>query len=511
MSVETSNISPVTEPKTSRSTIVWAVFSLFVAFYAFLVWDAAYHIQPENFDPRHMELLDQIEAKSNQGVPYSEVAEDAREAYAIWNNLTAMVTGTYFGFGSNGNTDPVRYYASMEPVEKRVLSVHMLLGGVCIVLGIFQFWPQFRRKYRKAHRAVGSAYILACYTMVFASIYHMLHTGVENTYQGFTFHIQLWFLALSTLITQTLAIIFLKKKNYALHMGFQLYTFTAFLNAPVQRYDWAVMGWIYPHLTQGEVNNLVNLMTFWQCFILAWIIFAWNRAAAPKRSGPVEFAKQGPGFKVFITTLSVIALLTTVAFYLIWPGLSQWTVANTIVPATTLAADAALFEGRVFQNLIFTAAICTALVSGVWLMIRNEHARLLRRVFYVSAIIAGLIQLSWAVQLGEPKLAVTSGGGFYAISGVSIIGFALIAAFFEARGNENMWHETMVFAVNFAFTPALLFWGHALWYALDVIPQQYLDIGHGYILAAGAGLLTPMFNGYIGLLTSRETMSRHIR
>jgi hypothetical protein len=116
----------------------------------------------------------------------------------------------------------------------------------------------------------------------------------------------------------------------------------------------------------------------------------------------------------------------------------------------------------------------------------------------------------WGVQLGEPSMAVTSGGGFYIVSGLSLTAFTLLAVYFQMRGRAHLWHEVMVFAVNFAFAPALLLWGHGLWYLLDVIPEFYIDRGHGYVLAAGAAILTPTFNGFIGIMTSRETQSRAI-
>ncbi len=494
----------------SKSFILWAVFCVALVFYSLLVWDAGYRLLPQNFDPTHQQLIDEIEAKGNQGVPYSEVAEDAMKAYPLWNNLTAMVTGTYFGFGSNGNSDPVRYYDSMAPVEKSALSLHMVLGGLLLILGMFQFTPAFRKKHRKAHRAVGGVYILACFAMAFAAIYHMAHTGIENTYQGFAFHIQLWFLATSTIICQVLAIYFIKKRNFALHLGFQIYTFSAFLNAPVQRYDWVVFGKIYPHLTQGEVNNLVNILTFWQCLLIGYALFAWNRAASPIRPKPIQIAPQPMGLKIFLSLAAAAAVLTSLAIYLGSAGLGDWTVAQVIAPASTLAADAALYTGKSLQTAAFGILIAAAIISGIWLMIRDESSQLARNVFYISAILAGVQQMIWGVQLGEPSMAVTSGGGFYIVSGLSLTAFTLLAVYFQMRGRAHLWHEVMVFAVNFAFAPALLLWGHGLWYLLDVIPEFYIDRGHGYVLAAGAAILTPTFNGFIGIMTSRETQSRAI-
>lgn len=510
MTSQITTLPEKTKIRVKKTTILWGIFALLLAIYSLLVWEAGYKLLPSNYNPAEAQLVDEVEALSNQAVPYSEVAEKAQEAYPIWNNLTAKMTGTYYGFGSNGNSDPVRYYTSMEPVEKRVLSTHMVLGGALLILGVFQFTPAFRRKHRKAHRYIGGAYIVATYVMCFAAIYHMLHTGIENTYQGFAFHIQLWFLALSTLLCQTAAIYFIKKRNIALHLGFQIYTFTAFLSAPIQRYDWVFFGKIYPHLTQGEVNNLVNILTFWQCLLIGCVIFAWNRSSSPVRSKPIVIAPQPRALKTFLTVAGILAGITALYMYVISPGLSNWTAAQTITPASTLAADSALYAGKSLQTALFGLAICGAVASGIWLMVRDETARPVRNVFYVCAILAGVQQMVWGYQLGEPKMAVTSGGGFYIVSGLSLTVFASLALYFQSRKREYLWREIMVFAVNFAFVPASILWFHNLLFVLDVTPQFYIDRGHGYVLAAGGAILTATFNGFFCMMISRETKSRAI-
>lgn len=511
MALETFNT-----PITSRRPIVsaraiWIIFGVFMAFYAFLAVESGYHNLPMNQSAERVELLKKVELESNDSVPLSEVLDDAIRAYPLWNTVTAYFTGTKFGFGTNGNTEQPLYYATMTSTEQRVLSIHMVLGGACLVLGCLQFWPSFRKKYPKAHRNIGGIYILSSLTMVAASLYHLHHTTIAETYQGYAFHIQLWFLALSTLIAQILAIVFLIKRNIPLHMGLQLYTFLSFLNAPIQRYDWAVFGSIYPHLTQGEVNNLVNILTFWQCLLIGALIFVWNRSASARRSRPVEVVPAPLPFRAMIGLFTVIGVGTLIATYLLWPGLGQWKVASTLLNQTTIAADAALFEGKTLQNLTFTIAIVSAMVSGVWLMIRDETSRMARNIFYVAAMIAGLFQLYWGFSLGEPSMAVTSGGGFYLVAGISLFGFAVISLILDRSGKEGLWHDAMVFAVNFTFSPALLIWGHALWYAIGTIPQHYIDLGHGYVLAAGGAILTPTINGYMNLLSSRETAAYNLR
>lgn len=510
MAMRDLKVSPPQAPSPSKWRALWLIFCGVLGFYSLLVWDAGYRQSPVHTNPMEVQQLDRVEAKSNLGVPYRDVAADAMAAYPLWNNLTAIVTGTRFGFGANGNTEPLRFYASMTSHQKSVLSLHMALGGLVLLLGLFQFTPSFRKTHRQAHRAIGSVYILGCFALVFAAIFHMLHAGVENTYQGFAFHIQLWFLAISTFIAQLLAIFFIKRRNFALHLGFQIYTFVAFLNAPIQRLDWAVFGALYPHLTQGEVNNLVNILTFWQCLLIGYALFAWNRATCPAQPDLAPIVPQPLVLKVICALGALAGVLTSLALYVGTEGLGGWAASQAIVPASTLAAEAMIHAGRPLQTAAFGIVISGAILSGVWLMIRNAAARGVRWLFYISAVAAGGQQIIWGYQLGEPSMAVTSGGGFPFVSGASLAGFALLALFFQRRGKDDLWHEAMVFAVTFAFAPALLLWGIVLWHWLDVIPAFYIARGHGYILAAGAAILIPTFTGFVLMMTSRETRSRQI-
>ena len=164
-------LTTLTTASARRHTVLWLLFAAFLAFYAVLVVESGIHNLPSNSGPQDVPRLSQLEAKADQGVPYREIAEEAQQIYPWWNNLMARIAGTYNAFGSNGSTDPTRHYAGMDTTKKSVLSVHMMLGGVCLVLGVFQFWPGFRRKHRQVHRAIGGLYILSAYTMVAASTY----------------------------------------------------------------------------------------------------------------------------------------------------------------------------------------------------------------------------------------------------------------------------------------------------------------------------------------------------
>tara|TARA_R110002124_G_scaffold83193_1_gene218094 strand:+ start:891 stop:1154 length:264 start_codon:yes stop_codon:yes gene_type:complete len=84
----------LSRPTASSLNLIWIVFALGIVFYAFMAMEAGKHILPSNFDESHIAMLDNVEAKSNAGAPYAEVAAEARQAYPYWNNFMAGITGT---------------------------------------------------------------------------------------------------------------------------------------------------------------------------------------------------------------------------------------------------------------------------------------------------------------------------------------------------------------------------------------------------------------------------------
>jgi hypothetical protein len=145
------------------------------------------------------------------------------------------------------------------------------------------------------------------------------------------------------------------------------------------------------------------------------------------------------------------------------------------------------------------------------LLLRGEGRGLARAAFTSAAVVSGTIQVAWGWQLGEPSIKVISGGGFYGVSGLSLLLFALVSHGLLRGRKPRLARETLVFAVNFAFAPCLLLGQHVLWHALDVIPAAYLEVGHGYILAAGGAILIPTLNGFLAAFTSEETRAHAIQ
>jgi hypothetical protein len=206
-----------------------------------------------------------------------------KDAYPLWVNLMGQVSSTRYTYGSDGISEVSTYYAVMPDTQKTILSTHMMLGGTCIILGLFQFWPAFRRRYRKAHRVMGAVYMTAALAAMTMSVMHLLHAGIENTYQTFVFHVGLWMMVAGVVGSLVMASYHLWRRNIAGHLGWQAIGYGFLLTAPVQRYDWMLVGHFFPDISQGVGNGLVNVILFWQCLLFGYLLFCWNRAESTPR------------------------------------------------------------------------------------------------------------------------------------------------------------------------------------------------------------------------------------
>ena len=116
----------------------------------------------------------------------------------------------------------------------------------------------------------------------------------------------------------------------------------------------------------------------------------------------------------------------------------------------------------------------------------------------------------WGWQLGGLSTATFSGGTFYLLSGLSLAGFALLAALAQARGCDGLRQEWTQFVLAFALAPMLLLWQLSRLRWSGLVPVEYALRGHAYLLAGAGALLLSVLGGLVAAMRGRETASRVI-
>jgi hypothetical protein len=117
--------------------------------------------------------------------------------------LIAWLTSDTFVFGE-GNL------RGMEVWYRDALgrmSLHMVLGGIALGLGILQFVPSLRRRKPRLHRKLGLIIWLAALASMVGAISFLATFPMHEDASGAAFHLGLWALALLTLLLLAQAVL----------------------------------------------------------------------------------------------------------------------------------------------------------------------------------------------------------------------------------------------------------------------------------------------------------------
>lgn len=195
------SLSPSRQPPSSASLSTWLLRALAVAmtislmFYGLIAIDAGIvnyrGAGSEEAIAKRLEM--QANAESGRSIGSDQ---EITEHLGLMVTVLNKVTSPTYAFGKDGLSEPALQYATMPKSNGIVLSVHNVLGGICMLFGAMQFWPAFRRRFPTWHRAFGGIYLVAAQAAMIASIIY-LAPPVANIDDQLTFYLGLWGLAIA--------------------------------------------------------------------------------------------------------------------------------------------------------------------------------------------------------------------------------------------------------------------------------------------------------------------------
>ena len=177
------------------------------------------------------------------------------KSITMWEELFAVVTSAEFAHGP----DSVR--GRMQHVDSgRILAlyIHAITGSTMLVLGIFQFWGQFRQRYPKIHRRMGQVYILLSIPTAGGAVYYLMYSGTTEVFSGQQFYATLAGLAVATIFSTFMAYITARQKRFEAHRAWMLLSYFCILSAPILRAAWVMLYQVFGELTHWD-NNLYAL------------------------------------------------------------------------------------------------------------------------------------------------------------------------------------------------------------------------------------------------------------
>lgn len=263
----------------------------------------------------------------------------------LWNSTFGGVVGDDHALGEGSiHGEQEQRYAD----NRVVLLAHTTAGGVAILLFAAQFSARLRRNLVR-HRWLGRVALLMVAVGMVASSVFLLRVGPSGTFDGPAFYLQLWGLALATVVTATLGFWAIRARQVAVHQSMMAFAFAMLLTAPMLRVLYLLLGLAWPDMTQ-EVTNLAGG---------ALLVFAApGGAIAASRSFGSEQRRAGVGalpgrwLDVAVTLVAALALAVAVPRQLAtFDGLDRvtltWLLAGGAALATTLVLQrSARREGR---------------------------------------------------------------------------------------------------------------------------------------------------------------------
>lgn len=255
------------------------------------------------------------------------------DAPKLWLHLFTWVAGERHTMGQ-GSVELEQHTVYMS--TRVSMLFHSVSGGTAIVLASLQFYTPFRKKYPQVHRTTGKVFIAIVIISMMGSMSFLITTGPQNSFNGLPFYLQLWILALGTLISATLGVIAITKKQLKMHQAAMIFCFALLLSAPVLRIEWLFIGG-FTDVTH-QVSNLFSSLIFGYLVIPCAIAATRLTDYRKSTSLPSDFKV----FKVtdmFVVVLGIIATVVVGVRYALNIGtLTGVTICLMIMAVGTLCA-----------------------------------------------------------------------------------------------------------------------------------------------------------------------------
>lgn len=375
--------------------------------------------------------------------------------------LVAWLNSERYAYGENGLIETLVHYATMPTLNARILALHNVLGGFCMLFGAIQFWPAMRRSYPRWHRAFGMSYVIGAQVAMVAAASYLLLTPVDKIYDQMTFWVLLWAMALGVTVTLWLAMYHLWRGEIAQHQGYMCLNYGLLLTAPVLRLAWVGMGWIDPAARQIEGAFAAHAILVPLSLLCGYALFVVNRWSQRDRLVPATVRAEpqslwSQGLTVGAVMALIVSALLLVQHLLLTPGLSTLDQAQVWMPAGLLALDQRALVGQPMLRLVFTAASVLGLLIGAWRLwgvrLRSRQRPIFDKrsswMLAAAAAVGAVVQLSWGVAMGLPSFGTLTGGTLLVFGGLVTLCFAALLAWAAARGLDSWADEWAVFVLT---------------------------------------------------------------
>ena len=393
------------------------------------------------------------------------------------------------------------YYTTMSTYNQILMLIHILLGSFCMLLGSLQFWPSFRKNYMKVHRTIGAIYLITVPIAVITSLLYLANTAPHHIYDHLVAWIALWVFGVFSLVSIGMAVLALKKKRIFEHQAWMAASFACLMVAPMLRWDWALLGKIFPNIDQETVNLVTMGIMLPETILIGYGLILINRQylRPMKQRKPHPFAEKARiQFQTLQPILYILVLLSIVAnlyYFVFSSGLSGLSFTEKLLPSALIQREQMILDSSSVLTVFFVLFSGIALFVSVYIfnqLLKISDINLftqkniyLSRILAVLAGISGAISVYWGWNIGlEPQNLIFSGGTMYSVYGALIAIFAI--AFLIATQLKNLAYMKEILVFLMSLLPfSFLFLVTLFVLSFLPIPAEYLSVGQGYVIPAG--------------------------
>lgn len=389
------------------------------------------------------------------------------------------------------------FLASMPASNQLLLLSHVLTGVFCVLIGGFQFWPQFRKRFKKVHRGFGFLYIVTAPVSVVLSFMYMAVTLPHDIYAHFVGWVALWLFGIVAILSIFMAVKAIMNKRPYEHQAWMALSFGCLIVAPMFRWNWALLGIVFPDIDQETLNLVTLAIMLPQVLLIGYGLSLVNRQyqRPMTRREPAAIAKYVK--QKFLSSERIlqggVALIAVAVIFAYFLGSGVLSLApEGQIPQLLINKESTFFETYTWAGPLFSVANIVAIFSGLkllHLLIKYSDQgipRILKITFSLSTFSMSLVCLFVGHYIGlESNMKLLSGGATYIVSGVVMAGFLSIFIGAWYVDQRSLMKESLIFIITVLPFSVLLLGG--LW-LVSFIPlkAEYIAVGQGYMLPAGA-------------------------
>lgn len=369
------------------------------------------------------------------------------------------------------------------------MSTHTLTGGLVVSLGILQFIPALRRKYRNLHRASGALLAVLMVAVSVTSLHFLAVIPPTHILAGQSFYITLLALSGLSLVFLMQAGLSALSKDFRSHMVWMGLAFCCFLTAPLLRYNYILVGAFDPQNINRLVQNSVpSVLIQGYLLFMLWLCIVGDKDI-PNKSGQSTLAIPTK----WLTILAMLSALSVLLLAGLHPTIVEpnFFTETSTRPAWLLAIGVALLKCvQIFSSKevwlrglqgqkpgqVFTASTMASALGLLWFASQIDTAAFHAHTVYYGLVNFAVIELI-ALALAHLTSPLKNGTHLFALANAS-----LAWCWLGIPG-------TVLAISAFGFS-----WAVALTTAFVLVPPTFMVIG--IIIASGISLyLAPKKRG----------------